>query len=266
MLESQKRLIETCGKLTETSEKFGLPQTYSDEVKKLAAEIETRQLVVPVVGAFSAGKSTLINNCIGRKVLPVDITPETSLATELHYSETEYAEAVSKDGAAARYEIGDMPKLRDDAAKYAYAKVYLNSPLLKKIEPLVLVDMPGFDSPLDDHNKAILQYLDKGCYYIVLSSGVEEKTPSASLIRRLREITAMDRDFSFYISKSNMISTQDELDAILQHYKQTLSDNLDRDVEPRTVGKTETDAELLSLFENVDPDKLMQKLYRDSVK
>ncbi len=47
-----------------------------------------KQLVIPIVGNFSAGKSTLLNRFLGSSVLPTGITPETSLATELHYTLT----------------------------------------------------------------------------------------------------------------------------------------------------------------------------------
>ncbi|GAA7008097.1 hypothetical protein ID0154_07670 [Helicobacter pylori] len=44
------------------------------------------------MGNFSAGKSTLLNRFLGKNVLPTAITPETSLATELHYSANERIE------------------------------------------------------------------------------------------------------------------------------------------------------------------------------
>ncbi|GAA8170803.1 hypothetical protein NP0156_09220 [Helicobacter pylori] len=48
------------------------------------------------MGNFSTGKSTLLNRFLEKSVLPTGITPETSLATELHYSANERIEAFSK--------------------------------------------------------------------------------------------------------------------------------------------------------------------------
>lgn len=62
----------------------------------LKREIAEAELVVPVIGAFSAGKSTLINSFLGSELLPVNITPETALATELRYSDRERVEAIRK--------------------------------------------------------------------------------------------------------------------------------------------------------------------------
>ncbi len=51
------------------------------ECSTLLASIQKQQLVIPVVGNFSTGKSTLLNRFLEKSVLPTGITPETSLAT-----------------------------------------------------------------------------------------------------------------------------------------------------------------------------------------
>lgn len=59
------------------------------ECSTLLESVQKKQLVISVVGNFSAGisagKSTLLNRFLEKSVLPTAITPETSLATELHY-------------------------------------------------------------------------------------------------------------------------------------------------------------------------------------
>lgn len=92
------------------------------------------------------------------------MTPETAIPAELYFSPEEYDEGVRADGSVER--IADIAAA---AGRYTYLRRHINSPALRDIQPLVLVDMPGFDSPLDAHNKAIFSYLDKGCHYIVLT-------------------------------------------------------------------------------------------------
>ena len=111
----------------------------------LKREIAEAELVVPVVGAFSAGKSTLINSFLGSEHLPVNITPETAVATELRYSDRERVEAIMENDEADRYAIAEIGAVKEKAAQYQYVKVFLNSEQLKGIAPLVLVDMPGFE-------------------------------------------------------------------------------------------------------------------------
>ena len=56
-----------------------------------AAQAQAQQFVVPVplVGAFSAGKSTLINAVIGSPLLSTNIDPETAVPAEVWHSPTE---------------------------------------------------------------------------------------------------------------------------------------------------------------------------------
>ncbi len=56
----------------------------------LLESVQKQHLVMLVVGNFSAGKSSLLNRYLDRSVLLTGITPETSLATELHYSANGY--------------------------------------------------------------------------------------------------------------------------------------------------------------------------------
>ena len=53
------------------------------EVEDYIKKIDKTQLLIPIVGEFSAGKSTIINSYFDRSILPVGITPETALATEI---------------------------------------------------------------------------------------------------------------------------------------------------------------------------------------
>ncbi|GAA8435982.1 dynamin-like GTPase family protein [Helicobacter pylori] len=89
----------------------------------LLASIQKQQLVIPVVGNFSTGKSTLLNRFLGSSVLPTGITPETSLATELHYSANERIEAFSSnDEKTESFEPNEQSfeAIKENAAKYSY--------------------------------------------------------------------------------------------------------------------------------------------------
>jgi hypothetical protein len=263
MISGQKKVTDLCERIFAITKENGLPEELSSAISGLKDLAKEQELVVPVVGAFSAGKSTLINACLGTRILPEAITPETSLATELHYSSEEYAAAFKKDGSFVRYATTEMNKLKKDAAQYVYARLYLNKPALREIEPLVLVDMPGFDSPLDQHNTAIMEYLERGCYYIVLSS-VEEGTPTKSLLRRIRELDDRERDFSFFLSKSNLRSPNVVKD-LVAYYEKTLSDNLDKNVSVTPLGDASGE-ELIKLIKSIDADTLFFNMYRSRIK
>ena len=196
-------------------------------IERLKQELAAAELIVPVVGAFSAGKSTLINSFLGAGPLPVGITPETALATELRHSTEEYVEVVAENGEVNRFALAEIGAINEQAAAadYQYAKVFLDSEPLEGIAPLVFVDMPGFDSPRDLHQRAILTYLSRGSHYAVLIS-VEEGTVTRSLQRQLTEFNELGRGFSLFLSKANLRPAS-EVAAIAGNIEERLKDDFD---------------------------------------
>jgi hypothetical protein len=260
MIEAQKKIADYCGRLEEALKPANLSSAVTGNIAPLADEARERELVVPVIGAFSAGKSSLINTLLKSNVLPVAITPETSLATELHYSPQEYIEAVKPDGGIAQYAAGEMRKLTTEAAQYSYARLFLHNSRLKEIEPLVLVDMPGFDSPLEAHGKAIMAYLDRGCHYIVLSS-VEEGTLTQSMIRRLREIDGFGRGFNLFLTKANL-RPRDTVDELVRHYGEILRDTFDNDT-PVLPLDNKSAEDVVKLLKEIDINAIFFGMYRE---
>ncbi|GHQ36484.1 hypothetical protein VN1221_11650 [Helicobacter pylori] len=90
ILRTQTNFVEFLEQVLEVLKEVEIDKT---ECSTLLASVQKQQLVIPVVGNFSTGKSTLLNRFLGSSVLPTGITPETSLATELHYSAKERIEA-----------------------------------------------------------------------------------------------------------------------------------------------------------------------------
>ncbi|WP_158653757.1 dynamin family protein [Helicobacter salomonis] len=133
-------------------------QGLQSDVQTLQTEIEHQELLIPVIGGFSAGKSSLLNAFLGRDILGVAITPETAIATELRYSTSERVEAVSDEGVITNFALADLAHAQAQASQFNHLKVFLNSAQLQAIEPLILVDMPGYNAPIEAHNKALLRY------------------------------------------------------------------------------------------------------------
>lgn len=234
----------------------------TENAGSLKQTIKDYELLVPVVGEFSAGKSTFLNSFIGRKVLSVAVTPETAVATELRYSTDEYAEVIIDKGESfdcKRISIEDAAKVEKD---WRCVRLYLNSENLKKIEPLVMVDMPGFDSPRDDHNRAIASYLNRGVHYVVLTS-VESGTVTASMKRQIQDIQNMGRGCSFFVSKANLRS-EDDVRCIADEVRDQVEDILGETVEVKSLGK-DAGVELGKLLASIDPDSLFALVFKDAL-
>jgi len=262
MSKARKDLVDWCENVSGAIKPAELSVAATGKLPELRRSVEQQELLVPVVGAFSSGKSTLINKIIGDNVLPTAITPETSLATELRYSTDQRIEAVKEDGGVVRFDISEIKKVTDAAGDFSFARLYIDSERVKELEPLVLVDMPGFDSPLDAHNKAIMAYVDRGSHYIVLAS-VQEGTVTKSLLRRIREINSLGRGLSFFLTKADLKPTS-EVEELVEHFTEALQDNGDFAGGVAAISQTAPDA-VVKLLKSIDADGIFFDQYRGTV-
>ncbi len=235
------------------------------ECSTLLASIQKQQLVIPVVGNFSTGKSTLLNRFLGSSVLPTGITPETSLATELHYSANERIEAFSNnDEKIESFELNEQSfeVIKDNATKYSYLKVYLNNEALKDSTPLVFVDMPGFDSPISSHTHAILEYLERGVHFVILTS-VEEGNLTKRMVRELKNLLEFDKGLSFILSKTNL-RTPSQVGEISRYIQDQIHDHLD--LTTHLIYSNKDNNALLEIADKIDAEKLFSALYLKRLK
>ncbi|WP_187848674.1 dynamin-like GTPase family protein [Helicobacter pylori] len=235
------------------------------ECSTLLASIQKQQLVIPVVGNFSAGKSTLLNRFLEKSVLPTAITPETSLATELHYSANERIEVFSNnDEKAESFELNEQSfeVIKENASKYSYLKVYLNNEALKNSAPLVFVDMPGFDSPISSHTHAILEYLERGVHFVILTSA-EEGALTKRMVRELKNLLEFDKGLSFILSKTNL-RTPSQVEEISHYIQEQIQDHLD--LTTHLIYSDKDNNALLEVADKIDAEKLFSALYLERLK
>lgn len=178
------------------------------ENRAFAEEMQQAELLVPIIGAFSAGKSSLINTFLGADVLPVGITPETELATELRYSQDPHILAHRADGGSDRLAVQELLSIKPRASLYTHLELHLDDLRLQALYPQVLVDMPGFGSSLESHNKAIAYYLPRGAHFIVAVS-VPDGTLAESTLRQLETMQTYEAGFSILLSKANLRSVEE---------------------------------------------------------
>ena len=262
MNDAKHDLTQWCTAVVEATSSIELTESTTAEISTVQESIQRQELLIPVVGTFSAGKSTLINKILGEDLLPTAITPETSLAMELRYSDEPRIEAIREDGSVKRYNVDQIKQVTAEADQFSHAKLYLENIRIRELEPLVLVDMPGFDSPLDAHNKAIMAYVDQGCHYLVMAS-VQEGTVSKSLMRRIREISQLGRGLSVFLTKSDLKPGND-LDSLVSHFKETLADDCDYEGDVIAITQSAPDA-VVKLLKSIPSENLFFSLYRQPV-
>ncbi|WP_407379219.1 dynamin family protein [Helicobacter sp.] len=263
MLPTQAKYVEFLQSLKSELQALHTLDIESFGIDNAIANITSTELLIPVIGGFSAGKSSLLNSFLQEDILSVAVTPETALATELHYSTQEYAEAITPSGQSVRFEKSQMEQLKNRASEFSYAKLYLNKQCLKDIEPLVLVDMPGFESPLASHNKAIFEYIRRGVYFVILQS-VEHGNITASVRREIDNLLTFERKFSFFLSKSNL-KPQSELEDVKSFVQEQLSDYFDYEGQVECIGK-DGGTNLAKIISTLNPNAIIEDLYLTGLK
>ncbi|WQT02611.1 dynamin-like GTPase family protein [Helicobacter pylori] len=262
ILRAQTNFVKFLEQVLEVLKEVEIDKT---ECSTLLASIQKQQLVIPVVGNFSAGKSTLLNRFLEKSVLPIDPLPETSLATELHYSANERIEAFSSnDEKAESFELNEQSfkVIKENAAKYSYLKVYLNNEALKNSAPLVFVDMPGFDSPISSHTHAILEYLERGVHFVILTSA-EEGSLTKRMVRELKNLLEFDKGLSFILSKTNL-RTPSQVEEISHYIQDQIQDHLD--LTTRLIYSNKDNNALLEVADKIDAERLFNSLYLKRLK
>lgn len=237
------------------------PLELNDEVNRsrdIAHKIQQGELIVPVVGGFSSGKSTLINSFLGNPLLPTSIRPETALAAELRYSEDEYIIAV-KGETTARYSISQLPEIKDNNQQFDYLKIYLNNANLKAISPLVLVDMPGFGAFNEEHNKAISTYYVRGNYFVFLTE-CTAGTITRDMERTIGDLQQYGSDFSFCLSKTNL-RTKSDIDDVADQIKDQLEGQFDYTKELVRLDFNGGE-NLRKILTDINPEDLFKRVYQ----
>jgi dynamin family protein len=104
-------------------------------------------LRVAIAGRLKAGKSTLVNALIGRRVAPTAVGECTRVVTRFRYGTADRVDVVCRDGQRHSLPLDDdgmIPqRLGVPAARVAYVDVTLTS---EKLRDLTVVDTPGLAS------------------------------------------------------------------------------------------------------------------------
>ena len=207
--------------LKQINTSYGLDNGETDKVLQAIREAKVN---VPLIGKFSSGKSAVLNALLGKRLLKEDITPETAVPAELTYSpDGNTARIFYNDGKMWEGGFRDFQAQALDASAMSRVQLDLHIPALEQIPDVLLVDMPGFESGYEVHNRAIDNYLPRSMAYLAVF-------PADDLILRdsvadiLRELSLHDTPVAVVVTKYD--KRGDGFDQSLQKLKENLRDCL----------------------------------------
>ena len=116
------------------------------------------ELILPLVGEFSAGKTTLINALLdSEKKLETGFKPTTATLFEVHFgAERNYAEIIHANG--EKQEIQDLSTIKNEDLKDVLVVIVYDTST-KIPSNIILIDTPGLSSENHQHQQVLIDFL-----------------------------------------------------------------------------------------------------------
>lgn len=178
-------------------------------------EVQDSQYIkVPLVGVFSAGKSSLLNVFTQKPgMLPVDTMPETAVAYELYYAQAECVELYRNGNKIESKPLADIKQL--DTKPGDIAKVYCTSEPIRELQEkgVILVDMPGIGSGIERHDAAIFNYINSGTAFVLIVDA-EQGSLRGSTLAFMHELSQYNMHPAVLVSKIDKKPENDVKDIV----------------------------------------------------
>lgn len=209
-------------KLKDIQDKYQIDST---DTQKILESIDTYRVNTPVVGNFSTGKSSMINAIINKPLLSVDITPETAVPTEIYYGDNKVYQY--DQGRKIERRIDELPLKGLTIQTTSLVQVEYDNEFLKEIKSVNIVDLPGFDTSFELHNRAIDQYLPNSLAYLLVVSS-DEPVLKESIAEFIKELKAYNMPVYVVITKCNRLD-EDELEECKEELRKAVGKIVERD-------------------------------------
>lgn len=188
----------------------------ADELATLETELDQFSVRLPLIGSFSAGKSSLINFLLGESLLSVAVNPETCLPTELRHADVETI-ALHRPGKPTM--TLDRVALKEqafgDMTIGNWVEVATPLSVLATLAGMTLVDMPGWESGIEQHANAIDDYLERSAAYCVVVS-VDEGGLKDSLKKIIEELAVHKKPMMLVLTKCDKKPPEDVASVLAQ--------------------------------------------------
>jgi GTP-binding protein EngB required for normal cell division len=163
---------------------------------------------VGIIGRFKAGKSSLLNLLSNRPVLPVGVTPVTTVVTRLRYGHNERAEIHYANDRTETVPVESVKSFVSETENPGNIKkvksVTVELPSLMAYNGLQFVDTPGLESVFQHNTEAALDWLPKiGLALVTISVDPPLSKNDVELIRNLRGYTPR---IAILLTKADLVS------------------------------------------------------------
>lgn len=241
--------MEKVAKIEEIAEYLGFSNIVS-ELREIdfRSKQENANLILPLVGEFSSGKTTLINSLTDSKKLETATKPTTATIYEVHFGcDSCHAKVLSQEGSIQ--EVNDIADLKNDVL--ADAKVVTVFDTSNRVpSTTILVDTPGLSSPDPKHKQTLVNFLPKADGIMLVTDINQQIT--RSLTDFIDTMKLSKRPIYLILTKSDTKSATD-----IESAKKYISENCQIPLKQlAVVSAVNNDLdELYSLLDSIQKDK-----------
>ena len=195
-MESLNRIIEIAESLEQKS--------IAERLRAIEerAQNPSAQLILPLIGEFSAGKTSLINALTDSKVLEIASRPTTATLYQIFFGSTENkAVALTAEGESVELQLDSMKN--EELLKYPTINLFDTSTKVPK--DIIFVDTPGLSSPDPKHREVLISILPR-VDAILLT--VDANQPiTRSLLAFVKEMRLAEKPIYLILNKTDTKST-----------------------------------------------------------
>lgn len=214
----------------------------------LRQDAQDTPLVLPLVGEFSSGKTTLINSLTDSKALETASKPTTATIFEVHFGADKCKAVVMDDNGRSR-EVSDIASLKNSQLGDTPVVTVFDTSA-KVPSSIVLVDTPGLSSPDPRHRQTLIDFLPQADAVLLVSDINSQLT--RSLTDFVKTMSLSNRRLYLVLTKTDTKSAS-EVEASKKYIEDNL--NISRDNIVCVSAQTGNVDELMTLLSAIQRDK-----------
>lgn len=240
-MESLNRIIEIAESLEQKS--------IAERLRAIDERTQnpSAQLILPLIGEFSAGKTSLINALTDSKVLEIASRPTTATLYQIFFGSTENkAVALTAEGESVELQLDSMKN--EELLKYPTVNLFDTSTKVPK--DIIFVDTPGLSSPDPKHREVLISILPR-VDAILLT--VDANQPiTRSLLAFVKEMRLAEKPIYLILNKTDTKSTGE-----LQDLKAGIARDIDLPIDSIVCTSASTGgvSELQQLLSKIQAEK-----------